>query len=255
MGKAKLTAEQVRMIAKLYKPGTSKGPTGLQEGSMSWLARTFGVSTAVIYKIVHRQRLPNPTTKDRFMKFVRLTESGCWEWLGALDKDGYGYFTWPEARIKRPRPASLLLFKNEKTPKGRTLGVSCKNQLCVHPEHIIARRRYEGNEASFHRRYLSYKSRAARISVSFLFSETEFRQLTSAACFYCGTLPKARAEATKGTKMSYFYNGLDRKQPKQGYTSENCVPCCWTCNKMKTDMSAGEFLAHIQAVSQNKPSQ
>jgi hypothetical protein len=53
---------------------------------------------------------------------------------------------------------------------------------------------------------------------------------TDPYCFYCKTLlwwPRFRASG-------HGYN-LDRKDSTQGYSKENCVPCCARCNKGKGD--------------------
>lgn len=56
--------------------------------------------------------------------------------------------------------------------------------------------------------------------------------VTNAQCHYCqGTLPK------RGS-------GLDRKDNLEGYTKENCVPCCTECNRVKSCyLSYSEMLA------------
>ena len=42
-------------------------------------------------------------------------------------------------------------------------------------------------------------------------------------CHYCqGSLPATG-------------HGLDRKDSDLGYTFDNCVPCCWDCNRVKSD--------------------
>ena len=35
--------------------------------------------------------------------------------------------------------------------------------------------------------------------------------------------------------------GIDRVDSSKGYTEDNVVPCCWIHNKMKSDMTYGEF--------------
>lgn len=33
-----------------------------------------------------------------------------------------------------------------------------------------------------------------------------------------------------------------------GYTVNNCVPCCWRCNQMKSNMSIDEFRTIIRVI-------
>ena len=49
----------------------------------------------------------------------------------------------------------------------------------------------------------------------------EFTRLVTGSCYYCNY--KDDKEAI----------GIDRINNDIGYTKENCVPACWTCNKMK----------------------
>ena len=49
----------------------------------------------------------------------------------------------------------------------------------------------------------------------------EFKELVTSACHYCKS--KTDSEAV----------GIDRINNDIGYTKENCVPACWTCNRMK----------------------
>ncbi len=71
----------------------------------------------------------------------------------------------------------------------------------------------------------------------------QFGLLISQPCFYCGNPPRTKAKSGKMLR-----NGIDRLDPKIGYLVVNCVPCCWTCNRMKFNHSAIDFIAHIEAI-------
>jgi len=43
----------------------------------------------------------------------------------------------------------------------------------------------------------------------------------------------------------YKYNGIDRKINSRGYTPDNSLPCCRTCNFMKKDMDYQTFVDWI----------
>lgn len=69
--------------------------------------------------------------------------------------------------------------------------------------------------------------------------------LVSADCYYCGAAPATYRELGGGrwARVSTVpTNGIDRKDSKVGYHLENCVPCCPTCNYMKSDMHHDDFL-------------
>jgi hypothetical protein len=52
-------------------------------------------------------------------------------------------------------------------------------------------------------------------------------------CFYCGSSYDERL------------NGLDRIDSSKGYTDDNTVSCCSTCNCMKSSLPLNSFLYHV----------
>ena len=77
----------------------------------------------------------------------------------------------------------------------------------------------------------AYKSNAKVRNISWELTDSEFLELVTKSCVYCGHTQE--------------YNGIDRIDPSKGYTVNNCVPCCGWCNTMKLDHSLEEFLQHI----------
>lgn len=71
------------------------------------------------------------------------------------------------------------------------------------------------------------KFQAKQRGKDFLLTKEEFLQMFQTPCFFCGE-PLAR--------------GVDRKDNDLGYSNENCVSCCATCNLMKGVHSDGHFL-------------
>ena len=70
----------------------------------------------------------------RFIKYLKITETGCWEWQGAIDKkDGYGYFTL--GKLEYAHRSSYKLFKGE-IEKGLQIDHLCRNRPCVNPDHL-----------------------------------------------------------------------------------------------------------------------
>lgn len=75
-----------------------------------------------------------------------------------------------------------------------------------------------------------------------------FITLTQQPCHYCGILPKQvfKREVYNGNCL---YNGLDRVDSSKGYTLDNVVPCCGTCNKGKLAQTKEEFLSWVNRIN------
>jgi hypothetical protein len=74
-----------------------------------------------------------------------------------------------------------------------------------------------------------------------------------------GTCPASATRAgelrnDKDPSRVFRHNGIDRLVNDGGYSAENSVPCCWTCNRMKSDMSAADFLRLCRAIAARHPS-
>jgi len=67
-----------------------------------------------------------------------------------------------------------------------------------------------------------------------------FSTLVQSPCYYCG---HSNPEET---------NGIDRMDNSIGYTNENCVSCCWICNRMKHVSSVEFFIEKCAIVVKQK---
>jgi hypothetical protein len=81
----------------------------------------------------------------------------------------------------------------------------------------------------------------------------EHQKLIYKDCAYCGAPPKKSSNnlIIKRGKIHdpyLYFNGVDRIDNEKGYNTDNCVPCCTTCNYMKRMLSVEEFLAHISRI-------
>lgn len=63
-----------------------------------------------------------------------VTESGCWIWLGATDRDGYGYSR-TEGCTRKTHRLSYEVFKGPIT-LGLLVCHSCDIPSCVNPDHL-----------------------------------------------------------------------------------------------------------------------
>lgn len=105
--------------------------------------------------------------------------------------------------------------------------------------------KYEGNQAAQNRLYGVYTRTAKIKGYDFTIDKQTFLTLTSQKCNYCGTMPKRECKSYR-SGFSYFYNGLDRVDNTKGYTEDNVVTCCLTCNKAKGTMTLLEFKQWIK---------
>lgn len=72
------------------------------------------------------------------------------------------------------------------------------------------------------------------------------KKITRLPCSYCGSEPSNVGSGS--SNGSYVYSGMDRVDSYLGYTVDNIVPCCSTCNKAKMQMSVSEFFEWIKRV-------
>jgi hypothetical protein len=83
----------------------------------------------------------------------------------------------------------------------------------------------------------------------------DFIELSQKECHYCKTKPyrkfnmcalQPNASEYKKQNGEFIYNGLDRIDSLKSHTKDNVVPCCYKCNKYKSDMSLEEFKSKIK---------
>lgn len=81
---------------------------------------------------------------------------------------------------------------------------------------------------------------------SFELEEDLFFDLITKNCYYCGAKPMSRRKIGVEDQAHFWYNGIDRKDSKVGYTPENCVTCCKICNVAKNNMQILEFTSWVK---------
>jgi hypothetical protein len=93
--------------------------------------------------------------------------------------------------------------------------------------------------------------------IQFALSYESFTQLTAEPCFWCGDPPSQivrirwKSNGTYKEQPPWFYSGLDRIDNTYGYIEGNCVPCCKTCNAMRSAMSPEDFMKQIRKIAQH----
>ncbi len=97
----------------------------------------------------------------------------------------------------------------------------------------------------------SYKQGAKRRNLDFELTDEQFKNLISKNCYYCDAKP-SRKQVGDRKKQDYIYNGIDRLNNSKGYTIDNTVSCCSTCNYAKRDMTVDEYIWHCKRVFENR---
>lgn len=102
-------------------------------------------------------------------------------------------------------------------------------------------------EAAFNRLFGVYKRLAKERNYDFKLTKDEFRIFTKQNCYYCSIEPSSITKCGRDNG-GYIYNGIDRKINSIGYTIENCVSCCGSCNTIKMDLDIDPFLDKIKRI-------
>ena len=96
-----------------------------------------------------------------------------------------------------------------------------------------------------------YKYSAKKKGHIWNLTEEQFAELTKKDCFYCGAKPGQTCKANKRANGDYIYNGIDRRNNDKGYTIDNVVSCCKTCNMAKNSLTIQEFKDWVKRIYNN----
>ena len=118
---------------------------------------------------------------------------------------------------------------------GNTLSCGCYHKDLLKIESGLATKRFI---------FGHYKHHAKKRNILFELSFEQFLSLTQQNCHYCGIGP-SNIKTSKSNNGDFIYNGIDRIDNMQGYTLDNCVPCCDQCNRSKRGLTKKEFMKWI----------
>ena len=73
--------------------------------------------------------------EERFWEKVGIEENGCWQWIGAKNRKGYGFFFW-KGKQRYAHRVVWDMRHGEFPPDNLTIDHLCGNPGCVNPEHL-----------------------------------------------------------------------------------------------------------------------
>lgn len=114
---------------------------------------------------------------------------------------------------------------------------------CIAAEKTRERQLRPEGEAMLTHLLAQYRMGARRRNIQFDLSMEHFRELIVQDCRYCGSAPVLREVSS--LNGGFVGNGIDRIDNEAGYTHDNCVPCCKTCNIGKGAMSHADWISYL----------
>lgn len=108
-------------------------------------------------------------------------------------------------------------------------------------------------EGAYNKLYGNYKRAALKRNYKWNISKEFFKKLLNNNCYYCNNTPISEYSNSeiKTDENTLRYNGIDRKDNSMGYLEENCVSCCFWCNRMKMNLSYNDFINNIKKIYNN----
>lgn len=115
---------------------------------------------------------------------------------------------------------------------------------------------------SVNSRMQGYKNGAKKRGFVWELTYEDFVKITQQNCFYCGSdakewdcitnAPSLQKDSPNVNPQDYKikFSGVDRLNSSEGYTLDNCVPCCTYCNRAKSDLNLSEFKDHVRKMYQ-----
>lgn len=205
-----LTKEQKDQICELYKQNYSSTEIGklLNKSPRTILSV---LKARNIKRSSERRRSINDLTGKKFGKLTVLRR-------GQNLKKGKNIVTWD----------CVCDCGKQKT-------ITRTNLIAGHVKSCGCLAKLERGEAAFNRLFGHYKTGARLRKYSFELSVEQFKKLINEECYYCGIVSSTYAKPAKGNNGGFYYNGVDRKNNKEGYTLDNSVACCFMCNYSKKD--------------------
>lgn len=214
MKKIILNKNQISQILELYMAGNSR----------KYISKKLKISEHAIRKIIEQSNLPERPYKyvgKRFGRLVVLSKIGTY-------KNGCPIVEC----ICDCGNTTKVIVSNLTSSSSLTVSCGCYNR-----DKAVSQNPWP-TEFKW---YINQE--ATNRDVTFALTIDQFKELCSCNCIYCGGTPCGKMQTGREKR-----NGIDRTNNSIGYEFNNCVSCCWTCNKMKSNMTKQDFLNHIKQI-------
>ncbi|HLX52952.1 MAG TPA: hypothetical protein VKR58_03375, partial [Aquella sp.] len=126
--------------------------------------------------------------------------------------------------MNKPGPKATYTTRKEKLARNREL-----YQLNLEKNRERIRLWMHNSDRTVKGRYYQTFYSAKERKLLFTLTLEEYTKLLAALCYYCNNVLKKNEE--HGIGLDRIDNSKDR-----GYTIDNVLPCCGTCNKIRQDL-------------------
>ena len=174
------------------------------------------------------------------------------------------------------RYGTLTLVCEERASKSRKTGTTylawrcrCDCGAIVHRSRTLICDRKQGScyscgmdrlkkplkEIALDRVTKRYRRQASERGLSFELTQEDVEELILRSCYYCGIEHSnfvVKSSRRRNYDDKFFYNGIDRVDNSIGYTADNVVPCCKTCNSAKSNLRQADFLALVKRIYEHR---
>lgn len=96
-------------------------------------------------------------------------------------------------------------------------------------------------EKLIRKKFNDYKGRCKSKKLDFHLTYLQFKFIVKKDCYYCGL------------KAENKPNGIDRVNNNRGYYHGNIVPCCWDCNRSKSNLTPADFDDYLARIKNDEP--
>jgi hypothetical protein len=189
-----------------------------------------------------------PLTKEEYAEWDRLYEQGlkiCSRCKQILPLEDFA----PRARQRHGLSSTCIKCKKEYHSEYQKTHRDQENEKVrryrVRNKERLSKKDKE-TKHELNKRYSSYKTTAKAKNLPFKLSKDDFKRITSMPCFYCGDITE--------DEYSYSFVGIDRIDHTKGYELDNIVPCCKSCNWMKSDFSVKDWVLQMQKITNKQKS-